>query len=352
MIYGLDLKAAAIYPRNALSVAKHIPIRGFHSTFGDFYEKVAKPWADKGGKFLGCDLLWDDNHNYGDKDIKGLERIVPLYDKLSVSYPETKIELVTFTEHNITKGVDKYHDIVKALAPKCEVVNNPWQGAFSKKFKNEVHGDKAYPNFGRFSYSVDGGYRDPTPQYPNDYAEIVDVDSQAIKDALEKTGRCDIFWLWVSRFNLRWRSRDLRSRLLRIKDPAKPTKKLISSVYFLSTERGPVKVASGVTGKSHAENHGPDKNGQPDRKGDKLLIIAPVKVPSLTLKRGQSVIATLPFFDIFDGGGYRYYWTKLAYEATEKGVPLTIWAGNKKLGTFNPGFRAGTFRGRKLSWVK
>ncbi len=313
MINCLDLLASAKYPNEALKF-KNYGIRGFATTFGDFYP-VAEKLLKAGLDHLGVDLLWSDTHSFGDANIPEIKKLSAKYQTLAEKYPGRYIELSPFTEHNLSNP-DKYMDIAATEAPNCTIVNNPWKGAFSKKYKNEIHGEHVKPQ-GKYNYSFDG-------------TECTNADVEAAKAAFHD---CERFYMWSARFNLKWGMNDSTPRPLR---KAYPTKEYIDSIVYLFGDRGFVDLPKGWLVKSHAEKH-----DAADNKGDKLLIISPVQTKEITLKRNNKIIAVLPYYGAFDGGGHRYYWKNFGYKA---GANLEVFIGSKKQGTINGGFRLGGFR--------
>lgn len=315
----LDTLAAAQYGQELRHLPVEFGIRGFaKKEFGDFFP-VAKAELARGRPWVGVNLLWSDTHQFGDKDLAFVKKEAQRYQPLCKQYPG-KIELATFTEHNLTNP-DKYHDEVQKVAPDCGIINSVWKGAFSKKYRNEVHGNHARPP-GRYNYSFDG---------------TNSVDSNVVK-YLQNHYQAEVFCMWHPRLNLRYRMKDTANRAQRVKEAKErsPDKNMLLSLAYLFTPPGPINIPKNWLIKSHAEKH--DAN---DAKGDKLLIISPVKAPSITLKRFGASIATLPYYGVFDGGGYRYYWNRFGYTA---GANLDVLIGKKNYGTINGGFRAGNFR--------
>ena len=298
-------------------------IRGFEYAFGKSFQPVAKEFLQSGKIYLGVDCLWSDTHTFGDKDIKLLKECASNYQKLAEQYSHAKIELTPFTEHNLSNP-DKYNDIAQAACPKCTIVNSVYKGAFSNKYKNEVHGSHKAPN-GRYNYSYDG----------------TDCTNSNVTADLQKHARAERFYLWAPRYNLRYREKDTTPRPQRIKEykDRSPTVDYIQGINYLFSNKGTYNLPKNWLNKSFAENHG--DLGKPDLKGDKLLIISPIKANEITLKRGGKEIGKLRYYGGFDGGGFRYYAQQMAYKF---GSEVDIFIGKKKYGTINPGFRSAPFR--------
>lgn len=318
----VDTLAGAQYPEQFKHIPKWYGVRGFaKKEFGDFFP-VAKRELERGRPWVGVNLLWSDTHQFGDKDLPFVTAEAARYQPLCKQYPG-KVELATFTEHNLAKP-NKYHMAVQAAAPDCVIVNSVWKGGLSRRFKNEVHGERAPPpaGFGPYNYSYDGD----------------DATNSNIKKDLKTHRRAKVFCVWHGRNNLKYGDKDKASRPQRIAEinDRRPDQAMLESQVYLFSDPGLIDLPKGWLVKSHAEKHDAQ-----DTKGDKLLIISPVKASHIELRRGGQVVAKLPYYGTFDGGGYRYYWNRFGYTA---GGDLKIWMSGKRYGTINGGFRAGMFR--------
>lgn len=181
MIYGMDYLGGAKYPDTIL---KNHP-RGwaigiFARAFGDAFP-IVKKLADSGRcPLIRIQLVWDGTHLYGDKWLPTAIREARRYEKLC---GHSRIQLSPFCEHN-HKDPDKYLDAVRSVAPSCEIINTPYQGRFSSRYRNETHTISNIPLAQQFSF--DG------------------------RDALAGGGRAalelaravpDVVFLWTARFN-------------------------------------------------------------------------------------------------------------------------------------------------------
>lgn len=294
---------------------------GFARVFGDFYP-VAKKQLEKGRECLRINLLWSDSHSYSDKDLKFVASESRRYNALCAAFPDRHIEIAPLTEHNLASP-DKFLSVVKANAPNCgKPVNTPWKGALTRNpaYKNEVHNPShAKPNIPGVGYN-----------YSDDGTNSVDSDTKATQ---AKFADAEMLCVWHPRLNLKWSMKDSTPRPER---KALPSPDVLRSLTYLFTEKGPVSLPKKWTLKSHAEKHGPA-----DTKGDKLLIISPLRGNEIVLKRGGQRIGGLTYYGPFDGGGYRYYAPQFGYKY---GPAAEVWFAGKKYGIVNPGFRAGSFR--------
>lgn len=315
----IDTLGAARYPDALKAVPLDYAIGGFAQTFGDFFP-VAKQELDRGRKFIRVNLLWSDTHSYGDKDLPAIRKEAKRYNILCTDFSDAVIELAPFTEHNISRPA-KYLKAVRMNAPNCGVVNSVWRGSLTKNplYKNEVHGSHSAPTISNVRYN-----------FSDDGTNSVDT---SFPDTLQKHRNADITCAWNPRLNGKWSMKDNTPRNLRT---AWPDREFIRSLVYLFSEKGQTDVPPGWTVKSHAERH-----SAADLKGDKLLIIAPLQVPYLTLRQQGTVVATLPYYGPFDGGGHRYYASQMGFHY---GPDIRVWAGNQRYAIINAGFRDGTFR--------
>lgn len=313
MRQSLDLLGGAKYKNEVLKF-KNYGIGLFAETFGDAFP-VVKELLAKGCEYVRIQLIWSDTHSFGDNDIPTIKKLAAKYNKLALEYPARIIELSPFCEHNLSNP-DKYLDICQIAAPACTIVNTPWKGSFSKKYKNEIHGDHAKPQ-GRYNYSYDG-------------TNAVDSDVEAM---LEKHKDAEAFFMWNPRFNLKWSMKDTTPRPQR---KAIPSNDVIKANTALFGQKQPYSIPKGWLVKPMAEKHDAQ-----DKKGDKLLIISPVNASKIVLKKGSNVVATLPLYGSFSGGGWRYYWNQFAYKL---GSNIDVFIGSKKYGTITPAFRSPPYR--------
>lgn len=309
--FGFDTLAGAKYPKVVRSIPNQYGIGVFAETFGDAFPLV-KNELYRGRVWVRVQFIWSDTHSFGDKDIPTLKRLARKYAPLCNT---GRLEISPFCEHNV-KNPDKYLDIVAKAMPGCEVVNTPWQGAFSKKYKNEIHGNHSIPQ-GKYNFSYDG-------------TNAVDSNVEAFKS---KHSRASKFLFWHPRFNLKWSMKDSTPRPQR---KALPTVEFTNSIIYLTTSKGKTSIPKNWLIKSHAEKH-----DAADLKGDKLLIISPIKSSKIVLKRDRKQIGTLPYYGTFEGGGYRYYSPTFGYKL---GANLDVVINKKKYGNINAGFRDPTFR--------
>lgn len=319
MIQGLDLLAGAKYSKEVIQFSRQMAIGLFAETFGDAYP-VAEAALKAGCKLIRIQLLWSDSHQFGDKDIKKVKKLAAKYNELANKYPAADVRLSPFCEHNISNP-DKYLDICQVAAPSCTIINTPWKGGFSKKYINEIHGDHAKPQ-GRYQYSFDG-------------TEVTNSDVESYK---KKYGDAEVFFMWTSRFNLRWNEKDKANRPTRVKESRqrKPSKDMIESIAYLFSDKGTYNLDRNTLLKSHSERHDAQ-----DRKGDKLLFITPTKADAVILKKNGKQIGKLPYYGTFEDGRHRYYAPQFAYKY---GANVDVYVGKKHLGTVNCGFRSAPYR--------
>lgn len=338
-IQCIETLAGAQYPEAVRSIPRQYGISGFaRKEFGDFFPVAKRALAD-GRPWVGINLLWSDTHSFSQKDMPFVLKEAARYEPLCRQYPG-KIELRTFTEHNL-KDPDKYHDQAQRAAPSCTIVNSIWQGALSRKYKNEVHGKHKAPK-GAYNYSFDG-----TNSVDS---QVYDINTTCTDKKTKKKYPCvqegyltrhkaaSVFCMWHPAINLRYSMKDSTPRVQRVKEAKQrsPDRELLLSLAYLFSPPGAISVPRNWIIKSHAEKHGPT-----DLKGNKLVIISPVRGAAVELKRDGKVVARLPYYGTYEGGGYRYYWLQKGFRA---GPETGLYIGKKQYGMINGGFRAPTFR--------
>ncbi len=326
-MYGLDFLGL---PKYADLVRREHPqgwaLGAFARTFGDALPHIGRILATGRVPHLRVQLLWSDSHTFGDRDIPAITKEARRYQKLKQDFPGVVFELSPFCEHNL-QSPDKYLEIVKNEAPDCIPVNTPWRGAFSKKFKNEIHGQHAKPK-GDYNFSFDG-----TP--------CVDSDVEKFKAGQSDA---DVFFFWTSQFNGRKNPADPTPRPDR---KAWPTSDLIDSVIYLHRDCGAVKLPARWLWKSHADQH----SVPPEPRALKPVFIIPPKARRVELiADNEQLIASSSPPQPFSDGRWRYYFGQFGYQIAERarriqGHPVcTVVIDGKKRGTVNPAFRCGSFR--------
>jgi len=317
MIFGIDTLGGAKYPDVVRKIAgPDVAIGGFDNTFGPFLPVAEKALA-KGSPVVRIQMLWSDSHQFGVSDIPKISKIARQYEQLARKHIGQRLELSPFCEHNLNDP-DRYLDIVQGEAPSCYAVNTPWKGAFSTRYKNEIHGTKKPPK-GEYNFSYDG-------------LDCFNSDAQSFKDMHE---RAKVFFWWFSQCNGRMTSADNTPRPQR---KAWPDVKLCQSALYMNDDRGPAKLPRNWLWKSHAEQKKPEG----DPRANKPVLITPLKVDRFQLVNSSGkVVLTLPYYGSFVDGRHRYYSSKYGMEL---GPNLALRAKGKDWGVVNAGFRFGGFR--------
>lgn len=315
-ILAIDYLAGALYPKVVMQSLRPGWAAGFFAReFGDAFPLVQK--VSNSGKVpvIRMQLTWaGSSHNYTTKHLKEAIKEAKRYEKLK---GHSAVELSSFCEHTL-KNPDPWLDEIKAAAPSCTIVNNPWsgRGALSKRYKNEIHSGLP-PKKGPYNYSYDG-------------AAAVDADIEGDKAKYKDAA---IFFLWTWQLNCHYNHED-RTRTTR------PTVQLIESLYNLENARGDVGLPNNYLWKSHAEQSDP----KGDWRSNKCLLIAPGNESKFELVRGDTVLAVANKYPVdFEDGRRRYYFGKWGYELSTQPVKLRGGSG-KVYGTVNPGFRGRPYR--------
>lgn len=325
----VDTLGAVKYEKALKAIPNSVGISCFAKTFGDCFP-VMKRQLDAGRKFARINLLWSDTHTYGDKDLPFIKSESKRYNILCTNFPDRKIELAPFTEHNV-KNPDKFLSVVKANAPNCSYpVNSYWNGSATKNpaYKNEVHGK----------------HKNPPPPSPFNFSDdgTNTVDTNFTETKKTRSG-ADLLCAWHPSLNGKYSMKDTTPRPQRT---GWADADMLKSLVYLFTDKGETQIPKKWIVKSHAENH-----GQGDLKGDKLLIISPLKKLNkklngylpIVLKRDGQKVCTLNYYGPYDGipGTYRYYAPMMGYKC---GANLSVYHSGKKYGTINGGFRDGVYR--------
>lgn len=338
MIYGLDLLGIAMYQDLAVrEFPQGWALGAMAVEFGDAFPAIEEIVQSGRCPLVRMQLTWSrDNHTYTDFHFAIAKTQAARYERLAVANPNVKIELSTFCEHNL-KNPDAYHDQIARIAPHCTIINSPWNGALSRKYKNEVHGNKQPPR-GKFNYSFDG-------------TGCVDADIPTFK---KRHQRADVFFFWTYQFNGKRNGAvlDDEGKPLPYIPPTKriywPTSSLLDSIIYLHRDKGRAQLASKTTHKSHSDQ----QNAEPVGRELKPVIITPRKVARLeyVANNGQ-IVEVCPYYDKFRDGRHRYYATRMGFEIAEKarriqgGSPiLKLMAGGILLGTVNPAHRQNEYR--------
>lgn len=338
MIFGLDYLAGARFGKLITQNHPRGWAAGFFldvDGFGYALEEIEELAASGLCPIFRIHGIWKDRHDFSSIDSgAAISRAQPV-QALAKKYPQIKFEYSPFCEHEISdvKTIDKILDDVQSVAPNCTLVNTVYgRGAFSKKYKNEVHGEKAPPTTGKFNFSFDG-------------TSAVDSDVEYFK---KRFGRSEVFYLWDPLFNLRAETTDTTPRKDR---HLLPESKLIQSLVFLSTDRMDsfIKIDKRTLYKSHGEVHASKENpANADSRSNDPCIITPYDADHIEFRLASGEVVAksggpLPFRD----GRNRFYINKWGYEIARDairksgGPHVRMFAGKKDLGTINPGFRAG-----------
>lgn len=330
-MYGLDHLGIAKY--GDLAAREHPEgwaLGAFANTFGNAWPGIRKVLATGRCPRVRIHAIWDDGHQYKpsihdpiiNKELKAA-------NALKADFPNVHVQFSPFCEHNI-KGQTLVNLLNRCgdASRNVEIVNTPWQGDFSNKFMNEVHGTHKAPSSGAYQYSFDG-------------TSCVDADVEKFKAIYSKA---QVFYYWHSSFNGRLNTNDKTPRPQR---KAWPTSQLIDSIIYLHRTKGQDNFKGKRLWKSHADRH----NTPPEPRAYKPVVIVPEKVTRLELitENGQ-VIGQSGGPQLFNDGRWRYYFAEYGYLLAEKARRVQghsivkVRAGKKIIGSVNPAFRAGDFR--------
>lgn len=337
MIYGIDYLAGVKYQKVILDEHPAGWGAGFFArTFGPALKTVDALLATGRCPAVRIQMLWSDTHQFSDSDIPALKKIAKQYEVLAKKYKTVRIYLSPFCEHNL-KNPDKYLDIVKAHAPSCIPVNTIWKGSLSKRYINEVHGNKSAVPKGHYFYSYDG---------QNALDADVENDKVKYKDA-------GIFFWWSYQCNGKKKEDDTTPRPDR---KAWLSNKQADALIYMNRSREKVSIPKGWIWKSYADQ----QNTPASDKDCKPVLITP---PNLKFKEIKLVCDNGQVIDRFGYYGpwkdhetekllgHRYYANLWGFELSDKAKKIQnesrvvdLICDNKKYGKINPAFRCGTYK--------
>lgn len=326
MIFGCDFLAGVKFPRMAVNSSVKAK-GGFLTEFG----KNDTYWYNlaESSDVLRIQGVWSDNHTFGMTERKQAIMGAKFAEKLQLDIPKCKIFYSPYCEHR--KSAEIMRGVMEACyerAPKVELVNSPIKGgSYLKGYINEVHYLGGMPKpAGRYFFSFDG-------------AHCVDMD---VTKAKEKYADAELFFWWVSQFNLR---KDEDDNTPRPQRKAKPTTELIESVEWLSKDKGAAYMHGTNLYKSHAEQ----VNNTPSLRENKPLVISPHKFEEgLKLVTISGTTIARAYYDQpYTGGGHIYRFNDWGYryaKAARGELCKIIGAKDVVLGVVNPAFREGYYR--------
>lgn len=308
----------------------------FATTFGDAYAFADKLLSTGRCSNLWVQLLWDDDHSFGDRNIPELIKLARKYQALQLKHKDKTIWLSPFCEHRL-KNPDKYLEIVHNNAPSCRVFNSPesatGKGSNSNIRLNDIHGSASKKPKGAYTFDYDG-----------EDAFGADVESHK-----KKFADCEVFFLWSPHLNLKYKLDDKTPRDQR---KYRPKGKHIDALIYLTTAKGQTKLPKDWILKPMAEDTA-GFTGRPDAKSNKVVFICPPNAKEIKLVAvgSNQVIDTARNYGKFsDGKRFRYYTTLWGFEIAEKAKRITgdprvrLFINGKEVGIVNCAFRDGSYR--------
>lgn len=312
------------HPQNFANVS-------FTNTFSDAYEEIDALLSTGKVPFQEYNLAWKDGHNFTRKDFPSIVKEAQKYAKLADKYSNVQCAFSGATEHTLNKkdATDLAHQVLAVIPSRCVYVNNPWtgKGAFidpSDRIWNEVHGSDAQPPkvggkySGKYIWNADG-------------SDVFDFNIEVLK---KRFSNAEVFFFWTSQNNGRKNRNDPTPRKDRRAYPNVP---LLEMMAFLATPQGAVKLPKNYTVKPKADQH----NVPPEPRALKPVFIFPINAERIELKANGKTVATSSRAEPFADGRKRFYFGDYGYRIVQKAQQsvLEVFAGKKKLGTTNPGFR-------------
>lgn len=297
--------------------------------FGDAYDSINDILATGKVSVQEYNLMWKDNHSFSRADFPTIINEAKKYVTLVNSYPAVGCIFSGGTEHNyrVRDATDLANAILSVIPARCIYSNNPWVGHGSfitpgPRIWNEVHGWPAKkPNVGgRYIHSMDG-----TSAFDVNYTEV----KKAFLDA-----EMEVVWDYMNN-GLKNRN-DKTPRSQRV---SYPNSDLINMEAFLFTKQGDVELPRNYLVKPKSDPH----QNPPEPRALKPVFIFPYSGNVIELRAAGIKIITSEVAQKFADGRYRYYFKLPGYKiAANAGTSVFgVYAGNKRLGKANPGFRQG-----------
>lgn len=313
----------------------------------DAYSAVSELAATGRAPFIRLAFSWSDDHNFKKSFFKKhVQEEAKRFKAIIVAYSGVKFYISPVHEHRLNEREwSEYAEIVKKelQGVSFELVNCPEtrKGFVSKTLLNEYHGADKTPRGGHCAFSHDG-------------VNAVDTDMEEFK---RNYSNSEYFMIWSCQMNGRRKADD--NSIKRKDRKHYPVNKHIDSWIYLHRECGKVSFPRDCIGKSHGDQA--LENTTPRGKDCKPVFLAELKAkisPNriiLKTRNGQTVATSTPRASWDDEKnrkqlGWRYYMAEWGYEIAEKARRIQgdsvcdIFADGKKIGTWNPAFRAGKFR--------
>lgn len=328
MKYGIDFLGGARYQKTVLAEQpRAYGFGGFLEVdgFGAMYDLI-KGLDAFGLPFIRAHVMWKDDHNFSQGDVKIVETRAK---KLASLKLKTKLYVSPCCENRLDAGkFEPFANAVRKHLPSAIIVNCPVKGSGhrSNKYLNEFHGSDPRAKAGD-GFSFDG-------------ENIVDSDVEKYK-----AKGFEYFMIWNSQCNGR---RNLEDKTPRKDRKFWPTSKQIDSWVYLTTHsKGATKIPRDWIFKSHSDQH----TVPPSGKDQKPVWVKLPKFKAIEVKaRNGALIDKAPYFGTFAGGGHRYYHSDWGYALTDKAIRIQgdglcdVFADGKKVGQITLAFRDGSYR--------
>ncbi len=314
----------------------------YRKTVWDNLPIIQELAASKRAPFIRLAFAWRDDHKFSSAQHSFVKSEAMRFKPIIESNSDITWYVSPVHEHQLNeRDWNVFSKIVRdVLGDKVTIVNCPVAGkGFASKIElNEYHGADKKPRGGRFGFSFDG-------------SNIVDADVETYK---KNYSNSEYFFIWNCQMNGRRKEDDKTKRKDR---KFYPINKQIDSFIYLSRDKGANNFPKDCIGKSHADQ----ANYPPSGKDCKPVFLAYLKAkisPSriiLKARNGQTVSTSSSRASWSDEAtkkqiGWRYYFSEWGFEIAGKAKRIQgdsvcdLYADNKKIGTWNPAFRSGTFR--------
>ena len=331
MLEGLDVKAASMYGRKLRkALDKKYGIRVLWKVSGWKANNRIVKWAGKEKlPFCVIDLVWQDNHTFGNRQKKIAIKRAKKVGKLIKKFKNTKWYVCPYLEPG-KLDPKEYEDVIaecrKYLPDNVTMVSNAMEG-----------------------YKVKGAIRAGHHNWYKEGMEIFSFDGIDCKDAninrwKEKAKNADMFLLWSYSMNGKYGPKDKRAR--RQRTSYVEIKELLSLQGLFDNAKS-ANLPNTWIYKPFAEQYAP-----PIPRGNKPVWIAPIKAPYIELRVNDKNIFSFKYEKPYGHGtGYIYRSLTWSCDILEKVKKYNkngladVYVGSQKIGKVHACQRVNKYQG-------
>lgn len=336
---GIDWLGGARYKNMVISQHPAGYAAGFFwevDGFGCAYDVIDELLSTGKCPRVRIHLMWKDQHDFNETDIKTCVQRVKEINPLVIKYPNVEFMISPACEHRMDLALaTKFRNrVMKNANERCIYVNTPESSRFAifDDAINELHHDHFVKTKGLNQFSFDG-------------KECFDSIFTSYRKKAKKAGVIT-FFAWGFRCNGRWDEKDPTPRKDRT---GWPEPKYCKSMVRLFGVKGKTSLPDKWLYKSHAEN----KNENLGRE-EKPVFVIPYKADKILLKAAGKEVYSFEYNGPYEHKpGFHSYREKdgpaiWGYEIADKVLQIkptaicSVIVDKKKVGQINPVFREGS----------